>query len=491
MFVLIITLSIITCSKKQQPELTGEVLAKIGDRTITTDEFIRRAEYTIRPPYCNRDDYIERKIVLNSIIAEKLMALEATDSADELTQNEQYQNYITGRKEQAMRQMLYQKLAVEKVKLDTSEIKQAFKLAGRTYELKFCNLKDRGITEKLKTDVLQAGSNLTDMCQQHLGIDELPTRGVGWDSKHEEAIQEALFIAPLKVGQLVGPVETEDGHFLLMEVSGWTDRPVITETAVQRRWNDVKESLTAKHAGQIFREYAAGVMRGKRVEFNRDIFLKLAEMFAPIYIKTPEDKKESLNNLFWKNETTPTPPAENIDQIIDQPLLHIDGYIWTVRDLESELERRPLVFRERRISKQDFPEQFKLAIVDLIRDKYITQDAYKKGYDQLPVVQHNVAMWQDNMLASFQRTKYLNARGIVETSNDYINVIENVLNPYIDSLQTKYADTIEIDTDAFEKIKLTHIDMFVLQKNVPFEVIVPLFPLLTTDNRLDYGRKMN
>ena len=59
-------------------EKPGEVLiAKVGNKTISRFEFIRRAEYTIRPAYCRSDNYIHRKIVLNSLLAEKLFALEA------------------------------------------------------------------------------------------------------------------------------------------------------------------------------------------------------------------------------------------------------------------------------------------------------------------------------------------------------------------------------------------------------------------------------
>ena len=48
----------------------------------------------------------------------------------------------------------------------------------------------------------------------------------------------------------------------------------------------------------------------------------------------------------------------------------------------------------------------------------------------------------------------------------------------------------EIDIKSFENIKLTNIDMFVIQKNAAFPVIVPGFPQLTTDHSLDYGKIM-
>jgi len=50
---------------------------------------------------------------------------------------------------------------------------------------------------------------------------------------------------------------------------------------------------------------------------------------------------------------------------------------------------------------------------------------------------------------------------------------------------------IEINTEAFEKAKLTRIDMIVVQRNVPFPIIVPGFPMATTVHLLNYGKKMN
>ena len=45
--------------------------------------------------------------------------------------------------------------------------------------------------------------------------------------------------------------------------------------------------------------------------------------------------------------------------------------------------------------------------------------------------------------------------------------------------------------DAFEKIKLTKTDMMVIQRGVPFPIMVPSFPILTSDNKLNYGRNIS
>ena len=44
--------------KEEQKEV---ILARVGDKTISLNEFIRRAEYTIRPPYCKGDNNIHKK----------------------------------------------------------------------------------------------------------------------------------------------------------------------------------------------------------------------------------------------------------------------------------------------------------------------------------------------------------------------------------------------------------------------------------------------
>ena len=65
------------------------------------------------------------------------------------------------------------------------------------------------------------------------------------------------------------------------------------------------------------------------------------------------------------------------------------------------------------------------------------------------------------------------------------------MKPIVDKLQEKYSDEIYINTDLFEKIKISKVDMFVTQNNVPYPVVVPNFPSYTDDSYLNYGSKLN
>lgn len=489
----LIGLLILHCGKKE--ELAGKetIIARIGGKTISQNEFIRRAEYTIRPGYCRGDDYIQRKIVLNSLVAEKLLALEAGDH-NALLENEEWQLYLQGRKEQAMRQWLYYKEGFEKAALDTAEVKKLFTVAGRKYKIAYYTIKNDTVAALVKQELQDRGKTFEEVYGATGSLEGIPQREVAWNSPEHEAIHSALFSETLKKGQIVGPLQIESNYHIVMKVLGWTEEVAITGGQIQKRWREVSEKLAEQKAATVFEQYVQNVMRGKRIEFNPAIFRKVVTIVAPHYLKSFEEKQSAVNQQLWNkqdNENILTQMATSFDAILDEPFFRIDGKIWTVRDFEREAKIHPLVFRQRRISKADFAEQFKLAVVDMVRDRYLAEDAYKKGYDRVEAVQRNVEMWRDNLLFLYQLNAYLKAIGRHGNfTKDYLQIIEADLNPYVNGLQAKYGNQIEINTDAFEKIKLTNIDMIALQKNVPFPVVVPGFPVITTDHQLDYGRKL-
>ena len=421
------------------------------------------------------------------------MALEAGKD-NELYRNERFQDYLRGRKEQSMRRWLYNHDFYEKVQLDTSEIKKVYKLAGRKYKIAYYTIKDSTVAKQVQ-EKLRQGYSFTKVFHESGRLEEIPQRDVSWNTQEHEAILDALFSIPLNKNQIIGPVKIDNNFYTIIKILDWTDCAATTENDVQERLNNVKKLLKIKHSNIQYSQYVGEIMHGKRVEFIGDTFYKLVNIVGPFYIKSEKEKSEAFNQRFWHKESEEIildDIGDNIERIRDFPLLRIDGEIWAVRDFEKELNLHPLVFRKRRMEGSEFAEQFKLAIVDMIRDKYITEEAYKKGYDRVNIVERNVSMWWDYLLSLYHRNQYLESIGRKEDFNeDYLHNIEQDLNLYIDRLQEKYNDAIEINTDLFEEIQLTRIDLFILQKNVPFPIVVPAFPILTTDNKLDCGKKIN
>ncbi|MBU0713720.1 hypothetical protein KJ762_16165 [bacterium] len=493
--ILLLILVLLAGCGKQSPEIpSNQILVKVADRVITKDEFIRRAEYTIRPFYCKQDNYIHKKIILNSLIAEKLLALEAgTDN--ELVQNEEFQKYIQGRKEQAMRQYFYIDRAYNKVRLDSIELKKVYQLAGRTYNVQFLRLPDERAAAAAVHLYENEGISFEDIAREVLPDSEIPTRKIGFNSDINEDLFQQFFSEPLQKDQLLNPVKIDDGSYLFMKISGWENEQLITDVDIRNRMKNVREKLHTIHANQIYSQQVSEIMKGKTVEFTEETFFDLVRILGPRYLKSMQDKEDAFNRQFWgqTNEVELDSSLGNsIDELRNKPLFNLDGKTWTVAEFEDLVKSHPLVFRKRQISQSEFPEQFKFAVADLIRDYFITQEAYKAAYGKNVFVKNYTDMWNDNLVSIYWRNEYINRAGFQGNfGNNYMKAIENYLNPYVDSLQRKYSDLIEINIDAFEKIDLTNIDMFALQKNVPYPIVSPAFPLITTDHKLDYGKKIN
>jgi len=492
---LISTFLITACSKKTPQQPQQRVLVKIGDkRTITYDEFIERAEYTIRPPYAKGNSFVDKKVILNSLIAEKLMAIEAGDEVP-LLESEQFQNFINGRKEQEMRRFLFHHEGTRKANVDTNAISTYYRWAGREYEVEYFTVMTPQMADSVLHMLNEQDMSFEEAYSSIVGDNaELPTHTIDWDKEGSDAIIDAVYSDTLELGQIVGPVQTEEGIFTTMRIKDWTTTLTLTDEQVLDRWDRVSERVERLAAEKAYAEFVGEVMRGKEVDFDRDTFFEMADILKDFYIKSPEERKQSFNAQYWHGATPDVKPqdyAGSFERIKDQPLLTIDGETWTVDRFRDELARHPLVFRKRNINNANFPYELRLAVVDLIRDKYLTEVAYDRGYDEINIVKQEELMWRDNAVANFHAGNVLREMGSTYNFNkNYLQAIDEYLNSYVDSLQTEYSDQIGVNIELFKDMELTRIDMFVMDKNVPFPVKVPQFPHLTTDTRLDYGYEM-
>ena len=488
-FALIIT----SCAEVKKGEQEETILARVGDKTISLSEFMRRAEYTIRPAYCKGDNNLHKKIILNSLIAEKMLALEAGEIKD-LDQKKYFQLHIQGRQEQAMREWLLHEEGFQKVQIEESEIQKVYDIAGRTYHVQYFNIPDDSIAAIFKQEYINEEGRFEVLHQQLWQDEDMPEREIAWKSQENPMIHDALFADSIARGLVIGPIKISDNNHIVMKVAGWTDDLAVSENDRKQRWNDIKEKLTSEKALQIYDKYVVSIMEGKKLDFDRQTFNKMVNLIGPMYMRSPEEKRELfLNATFNRSAENPELDhlAEGIDAILDDSFFRVEDQVWSVRDFKEELQRHPLVFRKNLPNDTKFAEHFRLAIVDMIRDRYLTQEAYKRGYQDVDVVKRNRQMWHDALIAQHQKNQYL--KNTVPNLSDSLNtliMIRDYLNPYIDQLQEKYNDQIQVNVEQFNKIRLTRTDMIVMQTNVPFPVMVPGFPQITTDSKLDYGKRI-
>ena len=470
------TILYLTCTspKNQSDEI---ILAKIGEKEISAKEFLQRSELTIRP-----NNFKSKNTTLNNLISEKILALEAEQNNIDLL-SPAFQGRLKGIKEQLMRDRLYSEVAYNKVELDSHEINNAFRFSSREYELEFYTIHNKELAQKIQVK-LDSMPELADQMFKEVAeiLGKNPLRKVNFKDLDDEAIHEALFTKFLDAGTVIGPIELSNGDYIVMRVLNWVDYPLISSEDQQKRWNEVKEKIHQTKARKLWRSYQANMINGKRIEFNEQSFTVLSEWAMEKYLS--DNENDSLNF-----QITEIPSAKSeID--LNAHFFTIDDKLWSVDDFRTELMSHPLVFRTKNLNRNNFAEQFKLAIVDMIRDHYLTQEAYKKSLEDFEDISKTVQMWKDSYLAMNQKNNVISAaleQGIIN-ENDKPGMLK-YWESYILNLQEKYSHSIKINYNEFGKISLTNIDFLAIRSGVPYPIAVPGFPTLIASENLDYAKQ--
>ena len=479
-----------TCSKEVKDTSLSSVgipedniIAKVGNRIVTVSEFIKRSEYTVRPSYCRGDNIIHKKIILNSLIGEKLLSLEATD----ISLSSHLNKYIQGRKEQVMRELLYYEKGHKDVQISTETLNRFSTTADRKYKVLFCRFPDSMIADEI-LHLMEQGFSYEEISGAAFGLDSIPERSVDFFSEEDPHIVEKIFSEKLEKDEVLPPFKANDGSFLWIKVKGWTKTPVITAPAQKVFLQDIDEKLNRLEAVRKYNEYTAGLMSGKKMELNEDAFSMFLEVASNYYFGSVNDNKLIEIILNIDEEIVEKPDFDTMkSDDIKMPFMYFDERTWSIGEIQELIDSHPLVFRKKRIKKDEFPKQLKFALADLMRDHYLTAEAYKIGYDKHESVLLEKYLWEDHLYASLKKEQILEEKGLsVENDRDYLNVMGD----YIGMLQKKYSDQIMINFREFDKINLSHIDMVALKPSVPYSHPVPSFPVLTQDHSIDYGKEI-
>ena len=230
---------------------SGTVLTSIGNRVITVNDYIKRCEYVPRPNYCKNNNYIHKKIALNSLIAEKLLALEFEKKKLNFTNAQK--NLITGRKEQSMRQMMLKVNGFDKVKLDSGVVDIIAKQSKRTYEVSFLILntfQKKQVSEKRITSLANIQYHLSD-------IPAISTKLIGLNDEMPDEVKNILFFSKPAKNFLYGPVSLSKEKHMFFEVSSWNTLVSVTDEQKKQAYLDAEKTYRESTALKIYKKYVS------------------------------------------------------------------------------------------------------------------------------------------------------------------------------------------------------------------------------------------
>jgi hypothetical protein len=464
-----------------QSKSEDRILAKVGEKKISVEEFLQRSELTPRPL-----NFKGKNVTLNNLITEKLLALEARLDRN-FTPSPVLQGKLRGIKEQLMRDRLYKEVAYNNVVLDPEEVESVYRASMREYELEFYTVHSKELAHRIQA-VVDSVPELSDQMfkevEQILG--KKPLHKVSYKDLDDDVIHEALFTSPLDTGRVIGPLRLGNGDFIMMKVVNWVDYPLISGEDQQIRWNNVQKKLHETKALKLWRSFQTNTMKGKTIEFERNTFNAVSNLAMQYYFR--KNGNDSLDSQHPEISVIALSASE-VDP--GTPFFTIDGTVWTIEDFKKELVAHPLVFRTRDLNEDNFREQLKLAIADLVGDYYLTKEAYRRSLDHSEEINRQLEMWEDSFLAINQERNILKSaaeRGIIDEHDNASKL--KYLESYLSDVQKKYGSSIWINHEELEKITLTNVDFFAWRPGVPHPVAVPAFPILINSDNLGYASRL-
>ena len=418
---------------------------------------------------------------MNSIIAEKLIAMEFDKKIGTLTESQS--SFIKGRKEQAMRHLMYKIHGYDKIEIDNTELEKRYNLRNRVYDLAYINLPMKDKDHFIDIDA----SNLSEtILRMGLNVEKF-YKTLSYNDDMLPEIKKELFLNTPVLHKTYGPFLSSDSSALFFQIKGWKARVKITEKEKLDIWtstlNEYKDQESLRH----YSEYISTLMKGKKIELNAEVFLPFAAKVSDVYNIKKTKRDSAFNQAIWDGQKDISYETLLFDSELGSAvLLEHDGKKWIIDEIMDLIRSHPLVFRNKNIQPENFIQELKLAVADLIRDWHITQKAYELGYDQHEIVIQNQLKWEDYVKSKVMEFEMRNAG---HDSHNTLLPSERMMKT-VDSLQKKYSNRIKINTDMFEKLELTQIDMFAFLTNDAYPIAEPSFPILTKDHILDYGSQI-
>ncbi len=375
----------------QQPR--DPVLARVGHKVITREEFLERAdfspEFSFKGPDSARAAYL-----LDLLIDEKLAALAAEsvrlDSSIGLRQ-------LTGFiEDMAIARELYMREVRDKVQLSRTEIDRATQLQAQTRTAGYLVFGQVSLARRWQ-ERLSAGLSFNDALRGlygHAADTTLNRREIKWGF-NSSAIEEAVF--SLRPGETSAVVPVEGAYVVMMLMDVKTD-PIVPEAEAARRDHFARHILTARKEAVSSDEFIASFAKEKKLLFNKPLLRMVVDLVA----------EQSLSQY-----------AAGTDPVMSQH--PIDAEVWhsSVSAMQSHMEEALVSFNDGQLTIRqilekwrgyNFPvdrtsvESCKRSITRgmslIVRDVLLAREGRKRGYAQLTRVRDDAKIWQDYYLCA-------------------------------------------------------------------------------------------
>ena len=435
----------------------SNILAEFGDRSITSQEFKYRYEFTPQIKRQYFDENVAREELLFTIIAENLFSIEAENQGyDTLTL---FQDNFIPMEKMYVRDALYTTYVSDKVEFNNKKFIEGMNLANRKIYVDY-------IFSTSKSDIENAFLKLQNSTNFDSTVSSLTN--VEYVGQPYEVVYGKMYfeaeraIYSLTDNAFTKTIQSPNGWYIFRKIK---EEPVIYETE-QKKQSLVKSVVNNRIEDSIYNDFWREFFAEFKVNVDRPLFLIFADKMHEIVIKhsrknkiAPGDKitltiddlstlynsmdKELLNQVFVKFDQNPMLFKEFLRDFI------FEGFFTFATDKEkvtAELNSR--------VRRQVELEQ-------------LTRYGYSLGMNSKKEVKEKTDIWKENYLSTLlvkniiketdltdqDIKEYLEEKREIKLEEEQVNIIE-LLSDSLEVIQ-QALEIVDNDT-AFKQFNMKH-----------------------------------
>jgi parvulin-like peptidyl-prolyl isomerase len=417
------------------------ILVDLGNKVITVDEFVTRFEFTPWPRRNIRfiDDELKLEF-LKTLIAEKLLSIYGNeikiDTSYDL--NQAYKNL----EKMIVRDALYRKEVLGKVKIDQNELNNAIAKSQITIYAKFIFKPDSAEIFSIYNDLIKGidfDSIYATLYEDNLDENKME---ITYGTLIED-FENILYIT--EPGEYTIPLKSSTGYYIFKVDSSKMNiamGPKELNDASRKAEKILKQRIEEK----LYNEYFKKFFSKKKGEADGDAFWNLVEALtkrfkykfehqSPVrnneYIIDPEDVKEieselgdKKNQVLVKMEKRNVPISEFLRAILFKGFSVTDS------------------------SQKYIAYKLNKSIKNFLEDEYLAEEGYKQGLHLKPEVKKDIEMWKDFYYSTWYS---LTLKNNIEITDDEI---ENYIKERgIKSQEVVMVNIQEILVDSLEQVE--------------------------------------
>jgi parvulin-like peptidyl-prolyl isomerase len=399
---------ILACTESQHDE--NNVIATIGDRNITQDEF--RMFYELDPNFgidssginALRDEVV---FYLNQIKAYRKA------QSDNLTSDPIFKRAVNWEKRQAMLRQLFREKILDRISVSEKELTDFFKRGKTKVHVRHLFVKDAEQIAQIQMR-LGNGESFEKIAADMYTDSLLAANGgdLGWIELSELDENFARNIENLNVHQVSKPFRTQWGYHIA-QVLDRKDQLLLNESEFESKKSSIRKKLVQMKSQKLSRQFVSSYMSDINPQPVKKTFSFLWQAIVP----NIEKESSNLSVRQMLSNTLITDAREKLVSDLTQALISFKGGEVSLGEFLDAMEEIPVSQRPRFKSQQELSQQ----IAVWIRDEMLFKEARGSSLDDHPKVKEEVRRFAEEQSYYYYLNQINDTLSVPEKVNQYYN----------------------------------------------------------------------